>query len=75
VKVIGVVHEMSSLFTNLVVNNTDGINENITNLDNLDVSLENYKALATGINKFLEDASKEVASKKDNVKVYGKKEN
>ncbi len=74
-KVIGVVHEMSSLFTNLVVNNTDGINENITNLDNLDASLENYKALATGINKFLEDASKEVASKKDNVKVYGKKEN
>ena len=54
--VINVIHEMSSLFNNLVRNNTEGISENLTNLNNCNLSLENYEALTEGINRFLNEA-------------------
>lgn len=55
--VINVIHEMSSLFNNLVKNNSEGISENLTNLNNCNLSLENYEALTDGINRFLNEAS------------------
>ena len=54
--VINVIHEMSSLFNNLVKNNSEGISENLTNLNNCNLSLENYEALTEGINRFLNEA-------------------
>ena len=41
---------------NLVKNNSEGISENLTNLNNCNLSLENYEALTEGINRFLNEA-------------------
>lgn len=72
--VITVVHEISSLFTNLVMNNSEGISENLSNLNNCNLSLENYQSLVNGVNRFMSEASvlttNPVSSTKEDNKVY-----
>lgn len=74
--VINVIHEMSSLFNNLVKNNSEGISENLTNLNNCNLSLENYEALTDGINRFLNETSSltlnPLSKTTENNKVYKK---
>ena len=64
--IIGVIHEISDLFNNMVENNTEGISANLAKLDNL--SVDNYASLTNGINKFLEDTSN-ISSSSDKIKV------
>ena len=74
--VINVIHEMSSLFNNLVKNNSEGISENLTNLNNCNLSLENYETLTDGINRFLNETSSltlnPLSKTTENNKVYKK---
>lgn len=71
--IIGVIHEISDLFNNMVENNTEGISANLAKLDNL--SVDNYASLTNGINKFLEDTSNlSSSSDKIKVKVYKKED-
>lgn len=76
--VINVIHEMSSLFNNLVKNNSEGISENLTNLNNCNLSLENYEALTDGINRFLNETTSltlnPLSKTTENNKVYKKDE-
>ena len=72
------IHEMSSLFNNLVKNNSEGISENLTNLNNCNLSLENYEALTDGINRFLNETTSltlnPLSKTTENNKVYKKDE-